>query len=404
LPSGGQVAAGQVSLATSGPAAAPTLTVTQGSDRAIVNWAAFDVGRDATVRFDQPSASAAILNRVVGADPSRIFGRLTANGQVFLVNPNGVYFSPTSSVDVGAFVASTLSIGDADFLAGRLDFRRLGATGTIVNEGAIRSALGGYVALLAPEVRNAGLIMAEAGSVLLAAGEAVSFNFDPAAGVTGLLVEPARVQALVDNGRIVRAPGGQVIVSAQAHNEMAAGVIRNTGEIAANGITTDGGRVMLGASESVEQGGLVDASSATGKGGSVDITAPTIALLDASSLLATGELGGGRIHVGGGWQGAGPLPQARRVTQAANSLVDDPLRPRRRSRALVGRPRHPFADAGRRHHPCARRRARRRRRPGRDLRLRAPGQRHLRRHPFAQGTYRRLVARPRQHHHRQQRR
>jgi hypothetical protein len=59
----------------------------------------------------------------------------------------------------------------------------------------------------------------------------------------------------------VRAPGGQVIVSAQAHNEMAAGVIRNTGEIAANGITTDGGRVMLGASESVEQGGLVDASS-----------------------------------------------------------------------------------------------------------------------------------------------
>jgi hypothetical protein len=164
--------------------------------------------------------------------------------------------------------------------------------------------------------------MAETGSVLLAAGEAVSFNFDPAAGVTGLLVEPARVRALVENGRIVRAPGGQVIVSAQAHNEMAAGVIRNTGEIAANGITTDGGRVMLGASESVEQGGLVDASSATGKGGSVDITAPTIALLDASSLLATGELGGGRIHVGGGWQGAGPLPQARRVTQAANSLID----------------------------------------------------------------------------------
>ncbi|MFZ9461087.1 MAG: filamentous hemagglutinin N-terminal domain-containing protein, partial [Opitutales bacterium] len=315
LPSGGQVAAGQVSLAFSGPADAPTLVATQTSDRAILNWQAFDIGAAATVRFAQPAGTSAVLNRVLGPDPSRIFGRLEANGQVFLVNPQGIYFAPSARVDVGGLVASTLSIGDADFLAGRLDFRRLGATGTIVNEGAIRSSLGGYVALLAPEVRNAGLIMAEAGSVVLAAGEAVSFNFDPAAGVTGLLVEPARVRALVENGRIVRAPGGQVLVSAQAHNEMAAGVIRNTGEIAADGITTDGGRVMLGASDSVEQGGLVDASSATGKGGSVEITAPTIALLDASSLLAAGELGGGRIHVGGGWQGSGPLPQARRVTQ-----------------------------------------------------------------------------------------
>ena len=322
LPSGGQVAAGQVTMATTGAPGSPTLHVTQGSDRAIVNWQHFDVGRDATVRFAQPSASSAILNRVVGTDASRVFGRVEANGQVFLVNPQGVYFGPTSSVDVGSFVASTLSISDADFLAGRLNFRRAGATGSVVNEGSIRSALGGYVALLAPEVRNAGLIMAEAGTVVLAAGEAVSFNFDPAAGVTGLLVDPARVQALVDNRRIVRAPGGQVIVSAQAHNELAAGVIRNTGEIVATGIAQDGGRIYLGASDTVEQGGLVDASAAAGKGGDVTVVAPTIALLDHSSLLADGELGGGRIRVGGEWQGGGTLPQSRLVTMAATALVD----------------------------------------------------------------------------------
>ena len=322
LPSGGQVAAGQVTMATTGAPGSPTLNVTQGSDRAIVNWQHFDVGRDATVRFAQPSASSAILNRVVGTDASRVFGRVEANGQVFLVNPQGVYFGPNSSVDVGSFVASTLSISDADFLSGQLNFRRAGVTGVVFNEGTIRSALGGYVALLAPEVRNAGLIMAEAGTVVLAAGEAVSFNFDPAAGVTGLLVDPARVQALVDNRRIVRAPGGQVIVSAQAHNELAAGVIRNTGEIVATGIAQDGGRIYLGASDTVEQGGLVDASAAAGKGGDITVVAPTIALLDHSSLLAGGELGGGRIRVGGEWQGGGTLPQSRLVTMAAGALVD----------------------------------------------------------------------------------
>jgi filamentous hemagglutinin family protein len=121
---GAQVAAGQVNFASAGNAAAPTLTVTQSSERAIVNWQSFDVGKDAAVRFVQPSASSAILNRVVGADPTRIFGQFSANGQVLLVNPQGVYFSPTSRVDVGALVASTLSIGDEDFLAGRLVFRR----------------------------------------------------------------------------------------------------------------------------------------------------------------------------------------------------------------------------------------------------------------------------------------
>ena len=291
LPSGGQVAAGQVSFAASGGPAAPLLQVTQSSDRAIVNWQSFDVGKDATVRFVQPSASSAILNRVVGADPTRIYGQLASNGQVFLVNPQGVYFGPTARADVGALVASTLSISDGDFLAGRLNFRRDGAVGSVVNEGQIRTLYGGYVALLAPEVRNAGLIVASAGSVLLAAGETVSFNFDPQAGVTGLFVEPARVRALVENGRIVQAPGGQVIFSAQAHNEVAAGVIRNTGEVAATGITQDGGRILLDASGSVEQGGVADASSSAGKGGEVRLVAPAIELLAGSVISATGTAG-----------------------------------------------------------------------------------------------------------------
>ena len=148
------------------------------------------------------------------------------------------------------------------------------------------------------------------------------FNFDPQAGVTGLFVEPARVRALVENGRIVQAPGGQVIFSAQAHNEVAAGVIRNTGEVAATGITQDGGRILLDASGSVEQGGVADASSSAGKGGEVRLVAPAIELLAGSVISATGTAGGGRVLVGGDWQGAGTLAPARSVAMQAGATID----------------------------------------------------------------------------------
>ncbi|MFX7973163.1 filamentous hemagglutinin N-terminal domain-containing protein, partial [Acinetobacter baumannii] len=86
--------------------------------------------------------------------PSQIFGRLSANGQVFLTNAAGVYFSPTAQVDVGALVATTGSLGTDDFMAGRWTFHRAGSTASVVNEGRLNAAPGGYVALLAPEVRN----------------------------------------------------------------------------------------------------------------------------------------------------------------------------------------------------------------------------------------------------------
>ena len=112
LPTGAQVAAGQVTLVNEGS----KLTLTQQTDKAIVNWNTFNVGAEAEVRFDQPSSASAILNRVLAADPSVIQGKISSNGQVFLVNPNGVLFGETASVDVGALIASTLNISNEDFL------------------------------------------------------------------------------------------------------------------------------------------------------------------------------------------------------------------------------------------------------------------------------------------------
>jgi len=188
LPSGGAVVAGRAEISQSGTAHAPVMTVQQNSDRAIVNWNSFNIGRDASVVFKQPDASSAILNRVLDANPSQIFGNLQSNGQVFLMNPSGVWFGKDASVDVGALFATTHSISNDRFMSGVMRFERNGATGTILNAGSIAAKLGGYIALLAPEVRNDGVLLAQSGSIMLAAGEAATLNFDPANSRVDLLV------------------------------------------------------------------------------------------------------------------------------------------------------------------------------------------------------------------------
>ena len=147
LPSGGRVSAGQAQISASGA----NMVIQQGSDRAAINWQSFNVGKDAQVQFQQPGASSVTLNRVMSSDPSQIFGRITANGQVILTNPAGVYFGRDARVDVGGILATTHGISDADFMAGKNRFERKGSTGSVVNEGELKAALGGYIALLAPE-------------------------------------------------------------------------------------------------------------------------------------------------------------------------------------------------------------------------------------------------------------
>ena len=211
LPVGGQAAAGSVSIRQN----QGVMDILQSSQRAAVNWQSFDVGSAAKVNFSQPQASSVILNRVLGSTPSQIFGQINANGQVFLSNPNGVYFAPGSSVDVGSFTATTHGISDADFLSGNYQFSRNGAAGSIVNQGSLTAGLGGYIALLAPEVRNQGVVVAQlGGTVALAAGESYQLQLSSNGQLTNVLVTPATIQTLVDNGNAVQAlvgPSGQRI-------------------------------------------------------------------------------------------------------------------------------------------------------------------------------------------------
>ncbi|MCK9285776.1 MAG: filamentous hemagglutinin N-terminal domain-containing protein, partial [Rhodocyclaceae bacterium] len=265
LPTGGQVAAGQAVISQAGNA----MIVRQGSDKAILNWQSFNIGSQASVNFQQPSSNAVALNRVLGADPSAIYGQLKANGQVFLINPNGVLFGQGAKVDVGGMVASTLNITNADFLNGNYRFTGNGSEGGVANAGEL---YGRYIALLAPEVRNEGIVAARLGTSVLAAGGAVTL--DIAGGqLLKVQVDKATFDTLVENKRLVQADGGTVILSAQSASDLLGRVV-NTGAIEAKGISADGGTVRLLASSNVEHSGSINADAAsTGKGGSVTLLA-----------------------------------------------------------------------------------------------------------------------------------
>ena len=327
LPTQGQVAAGLASIVQN----ANTLTVNQASNRAIINWSSFNVGSQATVNFVQPSPSSVALNRVLQADPSQIYGQINANGQVYLVNPAGVYFAPGASVNVGGIVATTHQMADADFLAGKTSFERNGAAGSVVNEGSIQSSLGGYIAMLAPEVRNSGVLVAQSGTVALAAGERITLNFAAANGsqskLDSLTVTAAQMDTLVENRQAVRAPNGLIILSAQAASQLSASVV-NSGTLDARGVSQVGGRIVLdagtatGSGASVIHSGRISVDSDSAQGGQVTVTGDTIRLASGSSISASGATGGGAVLVGGDWQGSGNLRQATTVNLEHGASID----------------------------------------------------------------------------------
>jgi len=179
LPSGEQVVHGEVQFRKDGK----HLLVTQGSQVAIVNYDAFGIFNDETVQFNQPDVSSRILNRVTGGSRSEIAGALLANGQVYIVNPNGILFTRTANVNVGGLVASAFNMTDDDFLNGRMLFQ--GGGGSVINDGSIRAADAVY--LVGREVRNAGHISSP--RLILAEGE-TSVEIDEIAG--------GRVRLIID--------------------------------------------------------------------------------------------------------------------------------------------------------------------------------------------------------------
>ena len=220
-PTGGIVVGGSATI--SSPSSSPmTLIINQTSQNAIINWNSFNIGTGETVKFIQPNSSSISLDRVTGVGVSTINGTLTANGNVFLINPNGVLIGPGGVINTAGFVATTSNIKNSDFMAGRHNFGIAGRPdASVVNLGRITAANSGFAALVAPGVRNSGTITANLGTVALASGN--TFTLDlygdkliqlaPGDAIAKKVIDVATgkpLSALVGNDGAIKANGGRI--------------------------------------------------------------------------------------------------------------------------------------------------------------------------------------------------
>ena len=304
MPTGGQIQSGQGTIAQNGK----NMTVTQQSGKMAVDWTQFNIAREEAVKFAQPGRDAVALNRITGGQKSVIDGALSANGNLFLVNPNGVVFGKTSSIEVGSLVASTAQISDTFMksFAGSTANLNLtigeGNNSAILNEGTI-TAQGGLVALHAAQVENTGTISNPGGTVALAAAKQLTLSPD-SDGKLNYAVDGELAQAKALNSGRIQADGGYVVMTAKSADDVLGTVVNNTGTIEAKTLRQDEkGQILLdgGQSGQVEVSGTLDASG-TDEGqsaGSIKVIGQKTVVHDNTNLLAKGSVDGGKIETSG---------------------------------------------------------------------------------------------------------
>ncbi|MCA9775225.1 MAG: filamentous hemagglutinin N-terminal domain-containing protein [Candidatus Eremiobacteraeota bacterium] len=321
LPEGASVTGGSVNINTNGN----TQTIQQLSDRAIINWNGFNIDIGELVHFVQPSSLSAILNRVVGQDPSMILGAMQANGQVFLINPNGVIFGQSANIDVGSLVVSTLNITDQDFMAGRLTFQQEADKdlAAVINHGTIKINDNGFLVLTGPMVANDGVILARVGQVAMAAGTKTTVSFDPtgmiqvelptdantADGIVSLSQEDAgNILSSVVNTPQVQA--GEIVVrDGRTFLEAQSGTLVNAGVIRADGVDgTDAGRIVLNSTSNTILGeNSVTSAAGSGSnssGGEVYVLSDGVGVSELGSLIDVSDGGFAEQSSNSGYVGA----------------------------------------------------------------------------------------------------
>ncbi|MDE2234554.1 MAG: filamentous hemagglutinin N-terminal domain-containing protein, partial [Gammaproteobacteria bacterium] len=384
-PQGGKVVAGQGQIGTPNPT---TTVINQQSNRMVIDWSSFNLAANETVQFIQPSVSAAALNRILDQNPSLILGNIIANGQVFLLNPNGIVFGKTATVNVGGLFATGLNISNNDFMNGNLKFAAPAGQdgGYIINNGVLQAVDGGSINLIGSSVANNGIIIANLGQVNMIGGSAVTVDFTGDGlmqfQVNGAVLHKmvnAESGAVVTNAGSIEAHGGTVVMTANVAEQVLMQAVNNTGVIQAGAIqkrnghiflttidqgksdqqlalkstptagvnsartvepasgvqnqaghiyltgiggdvvnsgtlnassaTGNGGSVIMKSTGSTELRGhgAIDVSSSFGQGGTVQLLGEQVGLFGHSSITADGASGGGTILVGGDAHGAGTV-------------------------------------------------------------------------------------------------
>ena len=334
------VTAGQASIASSGS----KLNVTQSSDKAVIDWRGFNIAPGEWTEFHQPSASSLTLNRVNSTSASSIDGKLTANGNIVIINQNGVLFGNNAKVDVNGLIATTADIDNSKFMnsTGKIVFEKPGnPDGSITNNGTITAKDAGLVGLVAPNVINNGVITAKLGKIHLASGDTMTVDLYGDSLMEIAVSDKVKSQ-LVANTGLLKADGGKVAMTAAAARDVVNSLVANSGLIQADSVADVNGTIILYAqgsnsvknnvatSKGMKQGtsfavnsGILDASGyGTGQsGGTISVLGDDVGLLSGSLLDASGDNSGGNINIGGEFHGAGTTPTAFNTYVDSNALV-----------------------------------------------------------------------------------
>ncbi|MDR0363376.1 MAG: filamentous hemagglutinin N-terminal domain-containing protein, partial [Planctomycetota bacterium] len=291
-PEDGRVVAGKADIRQQGK----TTVIEQTSKRSIINWKRFDIGANERVRHDMPDADSHGLHRVTGGGgASQLAGELKSNGNVYLVNPAGAVIHRGAKIDVGGFLASTRDLADENFMRGRMLFDKPGQPGaSIVNRGQISVRDSGFAALVAPTVRNDGVIVARLGKVALASGEGYALDFYGDELITFTTPETA-VESLydlqgralgVENTGTIKAEGGVVLLTASQMDGIVGSVVNNGGTISAASAELDGGKIVFKGEGAVKvAGGTLDASaSGKGNGGFIETSGANVEISDDARI------------------------------------------------------------------------------------------------------------------------
>lgn len=287
-PNGANVVHGNVNISQSGS----NTIINQNTDKAIINWNSFDVNKGESVLFNQNSSSSIILNRVTNGLPTSIFGNISANGNVFILNQAGVLVGNGASINTNSFLAGAANINDNDFIAGKYNF--YGAQGNVINNGSIKVQDGGYAVLMGKNVENNGLISAKLGKIYLSSGE--TFRMDMSGNdLIGVEVEKGITDAYISNTGHIQAEGGTIIMTAKNASDVIRQAVNNTGVIDASSISYKGGKVILGAENGqVINDGEINVSSKSDEGGSIELKAEHII---NNGLVYANGLNGGLINM-----------------------------------------------------------------------------------------------------------
>jgi filamentous hemagglutinin family protein len=305
-PVGLSVVAGQATSQTVGQ-----LMQITNSPGAILNWQQFNIDLGQTTQFIQQNSTSQVFNRVTGGEVSQILGALQSNGQVFLINPAGVFFGQGAVIDTAGFLASTLAASDTDLLNGHLRFHDANnQAGGIVNQGNLKTHSGGSIVLLAPSIDNTGIVHAN-GEVLLAAGHSVTI-MDMKHPTIGLTVAAKAGDQAINLGKLI-----------SQNTSVFSHLVKNNGVVEASQVQVgEGGVIRFIAQGDALVGGQLLAEGVNGKGGEIDVTGQRVAVLSGARVSADGTSGGGTVHLGGGWKGQDDtLSNAQQTVVQVNATV-----------------------------------------------------------------------------------